>query len=294
MKKSIAVLLSWALILSMAVIFPSAYADSSVPVTVVCSFYPIRVFAENVLRDVPGVSLQTLAPAGTGCLHDFQLMTGDLKKLDGALCLIINGAGMEQTFLPLLTKERNDLPLVDCSGGIELIKEDGEDNPHIWLSPFLAAKMARNLGTGLSSLMPEHADLILKNADQYAEALEALGEEMRSALSAFTGKPIVTFHEAFPYFADAMGLRVLASVTVEPDETPSPRLIARTVSLIREAGGCPLFSEPGVHLDALNVIAQETGCPVYELNPVTDGENLPDAYETAMRDNLRTLLEALK
>ena len=35
--------------------------------TVVCSFYPLRVFAENVLLDVPGVRLETLAPAGTGC-----------------------------------------------------------------------------------------------------------------------------------------------------------------------------------------------------------------------------------
>ena len=83
------------------------------------------------------------------------------------------------------------------------------------------------------------------------------------------------------------------AVTVEPDETPSPRLIARTVSLIREAGRCPLFSEPGVRLDALNAIALETGCPVYELDPVTDGENDPDAYGTAMRKNLETLTAAL-
>ena len=294
MKKHMAFLLSYLLTLSMAGFSPLAFADGAESVTVVCSFYPVRIFAENVLRDVPGVRLETLAPAGTGCLHDFQLMTGDLKKLDGALCLVINGAGMERTFLPLLTKERSDLPLVDCSGGIELMSEDGEDNPHIWLSPFLAAKMVRNLGSGLSALMPGQADLILKNTRQYAETLESLGEEMRSALSAFSGYPIVTFHEAFPYFADAMGLRVLAAVTVEPDETPSPRLIARTVSLIREAGGCPLFSEPGVRLDALNAIARETGCPVYELNPVTDGANLPEAYESAMRDNLHTLLEALK
>ena len=293
MKKSLLILLSCLLVLSMPGISPAAHAAGAESVTVVCSFYPIRIFSENVLRDVPGVSLETLAPAGTGCLHDFQLMTGDLKKLDGALCLIINGAGMEQSFLPLLTRERSDLPLVDCSDGIELMKEDGEDNPHIWLSPFLAARMTRNLGEGLAALLPEHRETILKNAETYAESLETLGQEMRDTLSGFAGASIVTFHEAFPYFADAMGLNVLAAVTVEPDETPSPRLIARTVSLIREAGGCPLFSEPGVRLDALNAIAQETGSPVYELDPVTDGENDPDAYGTAMRKNLETLTAAL-
>ena len=270
----------------------SSSAEGTDDVTIICSFYPIRIFAENVLRDVPGIRLETLAPAGTGCLHDFQLMTGDLKKLDGALCLIINGAGMEQNFLPLLTKERADLPLADCSAGISLMTEEGEENPHIWLSPFLAAKMVRNLGDALSALLPEYQDIISRNAETYAKALEALGEEMRIALSEYEGRYIVTFHEAFPYFADAVGLRVLAAVTVEPDETPSPRLIAETVSLIRDHGGCPLFSEPGIQLDALNAVSRETGCPVYELNPVTDGENTLDAYETAMRENLETLLMA--
>ena len=277
---------------ALALVPMGAFAESGEPATVVCSFYPVRILAENVLRDVPGVRLETLAPAGTGCLHDFQLMTGDLKKLDGALCLIINGAGMEQSFLPLLTRERAELPLADCSAGIELMSDHGEDNPHIWLSPFLAARMTVNLGQRLAELLPDEREWILENAERYAGTLTRLGEEMRDALAGYAGRYIVTFHEAFPYFAEAMGLRVLASVTVEPDETPSPRMIAQTVSLVREAGGCPLFSEPGVHPDALNVIARETGAPVYELNPVTDGPDAPDAYEQAMRENLAVLLKA--
>ena len=114
MKRILAALCLTALLLTSA-----ALAEN---VTVVCSFYPLRVFAENVLRDVPDVSLQTLAPAGTGCLHDFQLLPGDLRALEGAKCLIINGAGMEDQFLPLLKKELSALPLVDCSAGITLIE----------------------------------------------------------------------------------------------------------------------------------------------------------------------------
>ena len=269
-----------------------ALSEETAEKTVVCSFYPVRIFAENVLQDVPGVRLSTLAPAGTGCLHDFQLMTGDLKKLDGAACLIINGAGMEQNFLPLLTRERADLPLIDCSCGIELMELDGEDNPHIWLSPFLAAQMVRNMGNGLTDIFPESEGLITLNAETYAQRLEDLGRNMQAALSAYTGRNIVTFHEAFPYFAEAMGLNVLASVTVEPDETPSPRLIAQTAALIMESGGCPLFAEPGVRQDALNAIARETGSPIYELNPITDGDNHPEAYFLSMQENLQTLLTA--
>ena len=156
MKRILAALCLTALLLTSA-----ALAEN---VTVVCSFYPLRVFAENVLRDVPDVSLQTLAPAGTGCLHDFQLLPGDLRALEGAKCLLINGAGMEDQFLPLLKKELSALPLVDCSEGITLIEEDEGPNPHIWLNALNARQMVLNMGGQLAALLPGHADRNTTNA----------------------------------------------------------------------------------------------------------------------------------
>ena len=47
MKKSLVILLSCLLILSMPGISPAAHAAGAEPVTVVCSFYPIRIFSEN-------------------------------------------------------------------------------------------------------------------------------------------------------------------------------------------------------------------------------------------------------
>ena len=263
------------------------------PVTVVCSFYPLRVFAENVLKDIPDVTLETLAPAGTGCLHDFQLLPGDLRALAGAKCLIINGAGMEDQFLPLLQKEMSSLPLVDCSTGIALIEEDEGPNPHIWLSALNARQMVLNMGEQLAALLPGHAEQIAANTEAYAERLSQLHEELTEQLKDLTSRDIVTFHEAYPYFAEEFGLNVVASVCVEPDEAPSPRMIAETVEKIHGYALCPLFSEPGVTSDALEVIARETNQPVYELSPITDGDGAADAYETGMRKNVETLIKAL-
>ena len=263
------------------------------PVTVVCSFYPLRVFAENVLKDVPDVTLETLAPAGTGCLHDFQLLPGDLRALAGAKCLIINGAGMEDQFLPLLQKEMSELPIVDCSAGIALIEEDEGPNPHIWLSALNARQMVLNMGEQLAALLPGHAEQIAANTEAYAERLSRLHEELTEHLKNLASRDIVTFHEAYPYFAEEFGLNVVASVCVEPDEAPSPRMIAETVEKIRSYALCPLFSEPGVTSDALEVIARETNQPVYELSPITDGDGTADAYEAGMRKNVETLIKAL-
>ena len=279
-----------AALLLMALLTASALAE---PVTVVCSFYPIRVFAENVLKDVPDVALETLAPAGTGCLHDFQLLPGDLRALDRAACLIINGAGMEDQFLPLLKKEMGALPLIDCSVGIALIEDEEGVNPHIWLNALNARQMVLNMGEQLAALLPEHAEAIRTSAEAYAERLAALHEELSAQLADLPARDIVTFHEAYPYFAEEFGLNVVAAVTVEPDEAPSPRMIAEAVEQIKAYRVCPLFSEPGVSSDALEVIARETGQPVYELSPITDGDGAPDDYENCMRRNAETLAEAL-
>ena len=41
--------------------------------TVVTSFYPMYIAAENVIGDADGVRLENLSEPQTGCLHDFQL-----------------------------------------------------------------------------------------------------------------------------------------------------------------------------------------------------------------------------
>ena len=44
---------------------------------------------------------------------------------------------------------------------------------------------------------------------------------------------------------------------------------------------------------ALRTVAQETGAPVYELDPLVTGDGAKTAYEDVMRKNLAVLLEAL-
>ena len=111
------------------------------------------------------------------------------------------------------------------------------------------------------------------------------------------GKSIVTFHEAFDYYAAEFDLTVAAVVQHEEGDAPSAREIAETVRIIREKGVCALFAEPQYTDESINLIARETGLPVYLLDPVVSGEADPDdadAYLRIMRRNLATLLEALK
>ena len=272
-------------------------------VSVMATFYPVYILAENVLQGVEGVTLSSMTPPSTGCLHDYQLLTSDMRSLAKAQALLINGAGME-SFLPDVQGQFPNLKIIDCSQGVELLEEaeehggthshdDEEYNAHIWLAPENAIRMVENLREGLSALLPEAAEQISANAEAYIARLTALDAELKEAIEALPRKQIVTFHEAFPYFAQAYGLEVAAVVALEPDEPISPRMLKQVIEKVKEAGNPPLFSEPQYENTALRTVALETGAPVYELDPLVTGDGALTAYEDVMRANLAVLQEAL-
>ncbi len=220
--------------------------------TVVTSFYPIYIFALNLTDGVEGVQVANMTESGTGCLHDYTLQTGDMKLLAKADALLINGAGMEG-FLTDVAASFPDLPVVDASVGVEqLMEEDGHDhheddghehlyNAHIWLDADTAILMVGNLAEGLIAALPQHAATIAANRDAYIARLTALDAELAATLSKLPHRDIITFHEAFPYFAKGYGLNVAAVITRDPDDALSPRALAELVKTVRSLGNPPLF-----------------------------------------------------
>lgn len=263
---------------------------------VVCSFYPIMIFAGNLLDGVDGVTLTCLTAPDTGCLHDVQLLTGDMRTLSAADVLLINGAGMEG-YLDTVFAQFPELITVDASQGIELLidEDEGHPNAHIWLDIDNACTMVENLAEGLCEAMPGAKEAILANRDAYTLRLTALKTEMEAALAPCAGQKIITFHEAFPYFAREFGLEILATVVNEEDSTYnsiSPAELAELIGLIRENGLPPLFTEPQYPSLAAETLSAETGAPIYCLDPAVTGDYENTAYEDAMRRNLDALLAA--
>ena len=276
--------------------------------TVVTSFYPIYLFARNLLDGVDGVEVTNLTEPTTGCLHDYQLQTGDMKTLARADAFLINGAGMEG-YLEGVFEAFPTLPVVDASTDVELLEDcsdhdhdehDGHDhdhayNAHIWLDAQNAILMVNNLADGLIAALPQHADAIAANRDAYIARLTALDAEIDAALSTVSRKDIITFHEAFPYFAHAYGLNVAAVINRDPDDALSPRTLAELCKTVESLGAPPLFVEPQYEDKAAQTIARETGAPLFTLDPIATGP--ADAplthYEDMMRQNLAVLMEAL-
>jgi zinc transport system substrate-binding protein len=259
------------------------------PLRIVTSFYPIYIAALNVAKNVPGVEVVNLTPPLAGCLHDYQMRPDDLKKLSGASVFIVNGAGME-SFLDEAIRQSPGLKIVNASEGIELVG----DNPHVWVSVSLAMKQVENIARELAAIDLAHADLYRRNADAYLVRLDALRTQMHEALKNARTRDIVTFHEAFLYFAKEFDLNIVAVIEREPGSEPSARELARTIDIVRKSGAVALFAEPQYSAKAIDVIAAETGAQVYILDPAVTGPLEPDAYLKIMEKNLEELCKALE
>ena len=267
------------------------------PFRIVTSFYPMYVATINITDGVDGVEVYNMTKPQTGCLHDYQLMTEDMKTLEKADAFVINGAGMED-FMDKVTEQQKKLKVIDASRGIELIHDDEEgDNPHVWLSVTDAITQERNIADQLKEADPAHAAAYEKNAVAYIEKLTSLKSEMHAALDNVPHKDIVTFHEAFPYFAKEFNLNIIGVVEREPGTEPTPTELQETIEQVNALPTKVLFTEPQYSPAAAETIARETGAKIYTLDPVVTGEATPaakNAYIDTMKKNMKTLQEALK
>lgn len=298
MKKTAALLLSFCLCLCGA----SSFAAEKIVTT---SFYPVYIFALNLLDGVEDAEVHNMAAPGTGCLHDYQLTSGDMKQLAKSDCLLICGAGME-SYLSVVCDAFPSLPVFSASEGIELMQEDsssisvGESetlwNSHVWLDPKNAVVMVKNMAEGLKQVMPGDSEKIDENCRNYIIRIEEADREIAEDLENISSRSIITFHEAFPYFAKAYGLTVAAVVNREPGDALSPKQMGELVETVEALGNPPLFTEPQYDDMAAQTLSRETGASVWQLDPVVTGPEVPPLtyYETVMRENGKILAEALK
>jgi len=276
---------------------PPSATTAPASFNVVAEFYPLYVTLLNIADGVSGIHVTNMVPTTAGCPEDYQLTPGDLKLLFTANVLVVNGAGLEG-FLDRLAAQCPQLKVITASAGLNLLKIDGELNPHLWVSPSMAAHQTRVIATALAAADPIHAALYQKNAEAYALRQEALGRRMCESLAAAPVRQLVAFHDSLPYLARDLNLQILAVIEPAPGQNPSARELADVVGKVRHASGSvALISEIDAKSPAAEVLSRELGQPAYDLDTVTGGPLEPvaakEAYFNAMGKNLAVLQAAL-
>ncbi len=265
--------------------------------TIVTSFYPIYLSTINVTAGIDNVEVINLTKPQTGCLHDYQLTPDDLITLENASVFVINGADME-SFLDAAIKNQKSLKIVTASANIPLIKDStGSPNPHVWVSITNNILEVRNIANQLSEIDKPNAAKYKSNAEIYISKLETLKAKMHKAIDPLKNRDIITFHEAFPYFAKEFDLNIVSVIEREPGVAPSPQELADTIEIIKKSKVKAIFAEFQYPVKAAETIARETNVKIYNLDPIVTGEtnsNNKDGYIKTMELNLLSLEEALK
>lgn len=258
---------------------------------IMATFYPLYIMLENITEGASNVTLSMLAPPNTGCLHDYQLTTKDMKALEHCDILVANGAGMED-FLDKALEIKKDSTII-ASEDYPLVG----GNAHVWVSPSGAIYQVNKIAHELAEFDSDNAQLYLSNAESYINKLKLLSDEMHERLDRFEGTKVITFHEAFPYFASEFNLDLVAVIERDAGTEPSAKELNDLINVIKNAqkdnGKVALFAEPQYSSSAAQVIAEETGLSIGELDPCVTGSLDKDSYLNAMEKNITVLEELL-
>ena len=293
-----------------------AQARAEQPRELTATVFPVWILLKEVAKDVPGVNVNLLLPAGSGCPHDYAMTPNDRRRLAKADILAMNGLGLEG-FLGYAAK-RNSLMkpgasvaiaaqglrgLLPAAGSCSSHSHSGHGkdacsaNPHVFAAPSMMAQMARSIVSQLSSLDAENADRYRANGADIVGRLDALASECRSSGEKLKARSVIAQHNIFDYLARDMGLSVEAHIQPHDGQEPSARGMLDLVRLIRSKGVAAVLAEPQYPARAGRTLAAETGIPCITLDPAANGpeglESPLDWYEKLMRENLRTLEQAL-
>lgn len=261
---------------------------------IVTSFYPVFVFTQNIVKDIPNVNVTNMTDNHSGCLHDYYLTTNDMKLIDRADALVINGAGLE-SFLEKVYNTNTNLEVIDSSENVELVQEkfSNDDNEHIWLSISNAIIQVKNIGENLALLDDENADLYLTNMNEYIKKLEILRNDLRESMYGYSDVKMVTSHDAYPYLADDFGFEIISVIEKEEGTSPTSKEMEDIINKIRQEDVKSIFIEKDSSNKIATTIATESGSRVYELDTITSGDGSLEDYENRMRKNIEVIKESL-
>lgn len=277
--------------------------------TVVTSFYPMYIAAENVIGDADGVRLENLSEPQTGCLHDFQLTPEDMKLLSTADVFIINGGGIE-SFMKEVAEAYPNLKIIEACENTQLLSEPeegetheedaehdhehahGDVNAHAWMSVSAYETQVQTIADGLSEADPERSSAYQNGAEAYLGKLDELKKRQEKLKQEISGQSVILFHEAYAYVAEDYGLQVNYLLDLDEERQVSAGEVSDVLSAVRKGHVKYILAEELYGKSMGDTIRKESDAKVLYLDPLNRGTYEKDSYINGMKKNMEILEEA--
>ena len=258
------------------------------------------VFAD-IVRNIGGdrVAVSSIIPAGVGP-EDYEPKPDDAKLLSDAELIISNGVGLDDFLDDLLASgSGGSTPGLVLGEGIPTVTENGEENPHFWLDPSLVREhYVPKVAAKLAEVDPAGRATFDAAATAYSAALDALDAELKAKVEAVpeANRKLVTFHDAFPYFARHFGFVLVGVILQNPGQEPTAAELAALVDQVKAAGVKAVFSEAQFSPKLAETLAMEAGITNVVTTLYNDSLGPPpaDTYIGLMRWDVDRIVAALK
>ena len=142
----------------------------------------------------------------------------------------------------------------------------GEHDPHVWLDPMNAKVIVKEIEKQLVKLDPDNSSKYKANSKKAQSELDNLTKNIKRDLKG--NLRFVVFHDAYQYFENRFGIKVLGALTVNPDVLPGAEQLSEIREVIEHEKVNCLFSEPQFNPAIIKSIAKDTKIKTGVLDPL--------------------------
>ena len=276
------------------------------PLRVVTTVAPLTSIVAAVAGDVAPV--HGVVPEGADS-HTFDPPPSVAEQLAEADVVFVNGLFLEEQVERLARDAGGTARIVKLGNAVlpedEYIfdasfpRDEGRPNPHLWTDPTYARRYAEVVRDTLADLDPEHADVYTANQAALASRIDALDGAMRQAFSTLPRerRRLLTYHDAYAYFARSYGWDVVGAVQVKSFQDPSPKEVADLIDQVKRLQVPAVFGSEVFPSPVLEQIGRAAGVRYVDVLRDDDLPGRPGEPEHSwlglMRFDYATMVEAL-
>jgi len=189
------------------------------------------------------------------------------------------------------------IPLLDVpQGNVDRSMGDVHPlgNPHYWLDPENARRIAHLFKTKFSELDPKNEDTYERNERAFGARLTGAEKSWASDLAEIKGKPVIAWHTSWRYFAEFNGMNIVAFMEPKPGVPPSPSHLVGVIQTAKRTGAKVIVMEPFYDRKTADLVARQTGAKVLILPPSVGGLPSITDYVQLMTYDIQNLASTLR
>ena len=258
----------------------------------------------DIVANVGGdlVSATSLVPKNAD-VHTFEPKPSDVRTVASAKLLVMNGLGLDDWLTKMIGNAAAEgTPLIRLGQdlrGVQLLAGEtaATENPHLWMDVKYGELYVDRIAGALKTADPTHAAAYDATAAAYKARLETIDAWVRAQIETIpaANRKLVTFHDAFPYYAREYGITIVGVAVGSPGQDPSAGYTAQLISTIEAAGVKAIFSEAQFPAKLVDQLASEAGCRVVaNLYDDALGDPPVTSYEELIRWDTDQLVTALR